>query len=231
MADKKPTGIQKITSLLSSMGISEDAVKEFAVTLESWHKDEKNKLQAEYSARLEKAKKICVEEVEAHKSSLSRGVQMFLESKQEQISKAAEKTAAIAESEAVSQLKKVSNLLKGLDIDSAANAQALQAESEKSAKLAKRLATLEESLQREKAKGAKMADLAEKSIERQKQLEKSLTESKQVLEEAKKRLTVKETISEHKVKTAKPKTKTKTVVENKKSISQHNDIDQIAETL
>lgn len=231
MEKNKPSGLDKIGALLKQMGISEESTKEFLVVCESWYNDKKAELHKEYETRLDRAKKVCVEEVEAHKASLSRGIQMFLESEQEQISKAAEKHMAIAESEAVRTLKKVSNLLNGLDIDSAVNAQALQAESKKNAKLTADIVTLKESLAKEKAKGAKMADLAEKSIARQKQLETEIDRSKKLLGEAKEQLLDKKrtTISEHKQKAATPKTtyEQKVVVESKADSS----IDLIAESM
>jgi len=239
MSDKsKPSGLDKMGSLLKQMGISEEATKEFLTVCESWHSDEKAKFQKEYEVRLGRAKKVCVEEVEAHKANLSRGLQMFLENQSEQISKAADKHAAIAESEAVKTLKKVSNLLSGLDIDSAANAQTLQAESKKNAKLAAEIVTLKESLEKEKTKGVKMADIAEKSIARQKSLEEDVSRSKQLLSEAKTQLQKKAggrkptTISEHKQQAAKPKTK-QPISENNgaKKPSGDSDIDVIAESM
>lgn len=228
------TGLDKMGALLKQMGISEEATKQFLTVCEDWHKNEESKLKKEYDTRLSKAKKICVEEVEAHKANLSRGVQMFLESKLESISKAGEKQAAIAESEAVKQLKQVKNLLSGLDIDSAVNAQALQAEGKKNAKLTAELATLKESLARETAKSAKMAELAEKTVARQKSLEGELSQSKKLLGEAKdvlqkSREGKRETISEHKQKSAKPKTK-QPISENKGASkpSGGTDIDAIA---
>lgn len=210
--DKSYNGLDKIGSILKSMGITEDSVKEFTTVCESWYDSEKSKLQKEYKAKLDKAKKVCVEEVESHKASLSRGIQLFLESQMEKIGKIADKQAAIAESEAVTTLKKVHNILGGLDIDSAVNAQTLQAESKKNAKLKAELTSLHESLEIEKAKASKMASIADKSIARQKQLENEIGQSKKLLGEAKEQLLRKGnkvTISEHKVKRSNPKTTSK----------------------
>lgn len=229
--------MDKIKSILIQMGISEESTNEFIAVCESWRNEEKEKLHQEYKARIDKAKKVCMEEVEAHKSSLSRGVQVFLENKIEQIGKAAEKHAAIAESEAVMTLKKVHNLLNGLNIDSAANAQTLQAESKKNAVLTAEIATIKESLEREKIKGAKMAELAEKSIARQKALESEVTVSKKLLGEAKESLRNNRqgkptTISEHKIKSAKPKTTTPVIQTAKiQESGDLSDIDVIAESM
>lgn len=231
--------MDKIKALLLQMGISEESTNEFVTVCESWRSEEKEKFNQEYKARIDKAKKICLEEVESHKASLSRGVQVFLENKLDQISKAADKHAAIAESEAVMTLKKVHNLLNGLNIDSAANAQALQAESKKNALLVSEIASIKESLEREKIKGAKMAELAEKSIARQKALESEVTQSQKLLGEAKELIRSKKAdrlvISEHKVKSAKPKTTTdikpKSVGSAISESSDLHDIDAIAESM
>ena len=237
----KPSGLSKINALLQQMGISEEARKEFCVVCESWANDEKDKLQKEFTAKLGKAKQVCVEEVEAHKASLSRGVQLYLESKAESILKASEKSAAIAESEAVKSLKQIVSLLDGVSIDGAENAQALQAESKKNAQLTAEVATLRESISKEKAKSAKISELATKSVDRQKTLEKQLIESKELLSEArgslKEKVSTAKTISEQKVKAQKPKTKSKVVSESdvgkgkQKTAEPNSDIDVIAESM
>jgi len=208
--NKKPvSGLDKIASILKQMGISEEASKEFIGVCESWHKQEKDKLQEEYKVRLERAKKLCVEEVEAHKANLSRGVKVFLENQGNLIRKASEKNAAIAESEAVNKLKQVMNLLNGLDVDSASNAQALQAESKKNAELVSKVAALTESLNKEKAKSAKFSELSEKTMERQRILESKITKQTKLLTEARDQIAksgsgkASTTISERKVRPSK----------------------------
>lgn len=234
--DKSSSGLSKIESLLKQMGISEEATKEFVTVCQEWHKTEKDKLQEEYKVRLEKAKKLCVEEVEAHKANLSRGVKMFLENQGDIIRKASEKKAAIAESDAVNQLKKIKSLLGGIDVDGAVNAQAVQAESKKNAELVGQVATLTESLSKERAKAAKLGELSEKSLSRQRELEKTITEHKQLLTEARNSLSKgKTTLAEGKVKAQKPKTARKPISESdvgkgKGSVvtESESDIDKIA---
>lgn len=238
------SGLKKIETILKQMGISEEATSEFIAVCESWHQDSKDKLQKEYEVRLAKAKKLCIEEVEAHKSNLSRGVKMFLENQGDLIRKASEKNAAIAESDAVNKLKKVSNLLKGLDVDSAANAQALQAESKKNAELVSRVAALTESLNREKAKAAKLGELSEKSIARQRTLEEQVAKHTKLLSEARdalakpKQESTAKTISEQKNRKARPVTTKRPISESdvgkaiaKSKIGGDDDIDHIADVM
>ena len=223
MSDKQKTGLQKIDALLEAMGISEEARKEFVTVCESWHTGEKDKLRREFQSRLERAKQVCAEETEAHKASLSRGVQMFLESRAEEISKASSRQAAIAEPEAVSQLKKIKSILGGINIDSAESAQVLQAESKKNALLVKQVAELQESIARERAKSSKFADLSEKAITRQRTLEEELKKTR-----------VSKTLSEHKVKARKPLTTTSPISENTSArgvADDDMDIDMIVENM
>lgn len=230
--------LQKIKELLGAMGISEEASKEFIAVCESWHESEKTRLQEEYQARLATAKKVCLEEVEAHKHSLSRGVKMFLESHNESIRKASEKNAAIAESEALDTLGKINKLLSGLNVDDAVNAQELQAASKKNAELTNKVAELSESLDREKAKSAKLGELSEKTVARQRGLEQQLAESKKLLSEAHESLTKSKgksrTLSESKVSAAKPKSTKEVVSESdskSKKSSADDEIDLIAESI
>lgn len=218
MADNKQKqliGLAKIHSLLNVMGISEEASKEFITVCESWVNTEKERLQVEYETRLEKAKKVCVEETEAHKAALSRGVQLFLEEKGEVIRKAAEKSTAIAESEAIDSLKKINEVLGGISINGAENAQTLQAERKKNANLTAEVANLQERLNTAEAKVTKFSDLCEKSLSRQEGLEKQLNESKNLLTKAKGKLQMiaenkkeesSKTLTEHKQRASKPKT-------------------------
>lgn len=224
--------LSKITSIIKEMGISEDTCTKFSTILESWIDTERKKLQEEYKARLDKAKKICVEEVETHKASLSRGIQIFLESKVEEIQKVATKQSAIVESEAINKVKQVKELL-GIKIDSS-NDQTLQAESKKNADLVKELATIKEEIAREKAKNTKFGTLIEKGLERQKDLEKRLNESKNILEETKTHLQKKTNILEGKTKKSIPLTTQKVISESDKKsdkaklISGNSEIDNIA---
>jgi len=236
MADKvkAPAGLQKISALLKQMGISEEATKEFVAVCESWHGSEKENLKQEFKTRLEKAKKLCVEEVEAHKANLSRGVKIFLEHQGDVIRKASEKSAAIAESEAVNKLKQINNLLGGINVDSAVNAQTLQVESKKNADLVSQVALLQESLNKEKAKSAKLGELSTKSLSRQKDLEKGLNESRALLIEAKNRIrkgaTGATTLSEHKVKPKTPisvKSVARSSVGTGSTVKESKDNDQI----
>ena len=165
----------KITALFTKMGISEETSKEFITILEDWSKNEKTKLRTEFTERLKTAKNACIEEVESYKANLARGVQVFLESKIKEIERAGTKQRAIEESEATNRLKQVKAVLENINVDEAANTQALQSERKANVTLKAQLAALAEGLQREKAKTAKFSELMEKSLARQRVLEAKAT--------------------------------------------------------
>jgi len=227
--------LTKIAALLKEMNISEDTTKEFVSICESWIKGERDKLNTEFQARLDRTKQVCVEEVEAHKSSLSRGVQMFLESKIDEIKKAAAKQQAIEESEAIKTLKRIQEML-GKNVDGAVSDQTLQAEHKKTAALTKELADLRESLTKEKAKTDKLHELAEKSMARQRTLEVQLKESHEAVQKATSALKEsrdgdKGTLSEAKTKKATPKTAVRQKHDEHKQSSGDSAIDEIANSL
>lgn len=187
------------------MNISEAAIKEFSGIVNEHFAAKEKALKEEFTQRLNKAKQICVEETEAHKSALARGVQRFIESKVTAIEKAASKKHAIEESEAVTKLKHLKALLEGINLDGAKNDQALQAAMEQKAAVEKQLAESNASLQREKAKSAKLSEIAEKSMHRQKVMEGQVKTLEKTIEESK--VTEKKTtLADEKQAAAEPKT-------------------------
>lgn len=186
------------------MNISEAAIKEFSGIVNEHFAAKEKALKEEFTQRLNKAKQICVEETEAHKSALARGVQRFIESKVTAIEKAASKKHAIEESEAVTKLKHLKALLEGINLDGAKNDQALQAAMEQKAAAEKKLTEVSESLQREKAKSAKLSEISEKSMARQKVMEGQVKNLEKTIEESKK--VESKTLADEKQTAAEPKT-------------------------
>lgn len=178
------TDLTSINSVLKKMGISDEAVKEFNTVLEGWVTSVKSKLLEEYKNKLEKSKKICVEEVEAHKASLSRGLKVFIESKISDIEKTSAKRKAIEESEATNTLKQLKALLEGVHIDSAKANSDLQAATKANDALKRQLAEANERIIREQAKTSKLSEIAEKSMQRQRLIEGKVTDLEKVISES-----------------------------------------------
>lgn len=246
--------MDKIKQLLKEMGISEEISKEFISTCEGWLKTERVKLNEEFDARLNKAKQVCVEEVATHKANLSRGVQLFLESRIENIKKAGQKQLANEESEVISKFKQLKALLEGINVDEAAASKELQAVKKDNDLLKKQVTESVEAMSQLKAKAAKLADISEKSFARQKLLESKLAKAETDLQEAvaktakvvseekaplaesakKEEPVVKEAktdLNKEKVVSEAPKTTKPVVKEERLTPRSETDIDQIAESL
>lgn len=229
--------LSKIEAVLKKMNISEAAVKEFTGVVNEHFTTKEKALKEEFTQRLNKAKQVCVEEVESHKAALSRGVQRFLEAKVTSIEKVASKKHAIEESEATTKLKQLKALLEGINVDGAQNAQALQAVKEQKAAVDKQLVESREALLREKAKSVKLSEIAEKSMARQKSIEGQLQVMEQKIEESKAVAKSEgKSLAEAKQVAAKPQT---VVVEAKQNaakptaakVEAPNEIDAIANSL
>lgn len=228
--------LSKITAILKAMNISEETVSEFTAVLENWVADTRKTLNEDYTTKLQQAKKVCLEEVEAYKSNLARGVKVFLESKMGSLEKAAAKRKAIEESEAVNTLKHVKSLLEGVDIDGQKTNQDLQAARKEVAAVKKQLAESRDAIAREKAKVSRLTGISEKSIERQKILEGKLAAKDKEIMESRKPEAKDEgskTLVEAKQPKATPQTKKTVIAESKqpRAAKSVDDIDQIAASI
>jgi hypothetical protein len=228
--------LSKITAILKAMKISDETVSEFNAVLENWVADTRKTLNEDYTNKLQQAKKVCLEEVEAYKANLARGVKVFLESKMGSLEKAAAKRKAIEESEAVNTLKHVKSLLEGVDIDGKKANQDLQAARKEVAAVKKQLAESRDAIAREKAKVSRLTGISEKSIERQKILEGKLAaKDKEIMESRKpKPVDKRRTLAESKPKKTKPQTKKTVIAESKqnhRAAKPVDDIDQIAASI
>lgn len=196
------------------MNISEEAIKEFSAIIAEHFAAKEKALKEEYAQRLNKAKQVCVEEVETHKAALSRGIQRFLEAKVASVEKVTSRRHAIEESEATTKLKQLKALLEGINVDGPKDNQALQAAQERTAALEKQLAESREALQCEKAKSIKLSEIAQKSVARQTAMEAKVTTLVKQIEESKATAAkaTEKTLAEEKQAAEKPKT---VVKENK----------------
>jgi hypothetical protein len=66
-------------------------------------------------SKVEQAKKVCIEETEAHKRELARRVQIFCETKGAAIEAQIAKQSALNESEAMTKLTNIVNMLEGIE--------------------------------------------------------------------------------------------------------------------
>jgi len=132
--------MDKIKELVKQLGASEEFSSQLLEELDRYSASVREGLEKKYQDRIKRAKQICVEEVAREKASLSRKVEIFMESKVAAIERAAAKQRAIEESAAIVQLRKVKSLLGATDGNSAE----LQALNRKLARIAEEHTALKE---------------------------------------------------------------------------------------
>lgn len=166
--------MDKIKDLMVAAGINEDAADKICESLENWKTSEKKKLNEQFKQRLDKAKKVCVEEVTDHKRELSRRFQIFVESRKCAIEESLRKQAIDKETKAVAALENVQNVLEGVSIDGQPNGE-LKAKLQRAEDANRRLAE-----ERDKAvtKATQTMELAEKALARSRKAERELQEAK-----------------------------------------------------
>lgn len=109
--------MKKILDLLAKAGCKTELVTAIGESLEQYKTTIKEQFEADYTAKVEQAKKVCIEETEAHKRELARRVQIFLETKSAAIDANLQRQSAMNESVAVTKLKNVKSLLEGISLE------------------------------------------------------------------------------------------------------------------
>lgn len=164
--------MDKIKQLLQKSGLSPEAASQICESLDSYTAQVKQKLDEEFQARLAKAKQVCLEETEAHKTELSRRVQVFLETKGPAIEESLARQAANRETEAVAKLERISAVVEGIQLDGQANSE-LVAEVTKLKKLAGHL--IEERDHAVK-KANDLTSISERLVAKNRAMQKALVE-------------------------------------------------------
>lgn len=111
--------MDQITKLMEECGIDGELGAELVKSIHEHVDAEKKKLQEEAKQKLAAAKKLCVEEVKKEITRLSRGVEVFLESKSKQIERAKTQQMANEESKSASLLESVKAVVEGVDLSKA----------------------------------------------------------------------------------------------------------------
>jgi hypothetical protein len=168
--------MDKIKQLLQKCGLSTEVSAELCEAIDNHANMLKEQSDTEFKARIAKAKKVCFEEVEAHKAELSRRVQIFLEAKNSAIEESVMRQSANKETEAVAKLEKIYALLEGIELNGRSSGE-LKTEIDKFRKLAEHLV---EERDNAVAKAKRCIQISERVLKRNRGLEQSLTEDKAV---------------------------------------------------
>ena len=137
--------MNKIIALLKEIGASDQLASAVSEELVKYDKEIHDKYQTAYNIKLQKAKQICIEEVENYKVDLANKVSVFLESKAAQIEKRIEKQRAVEESSAMGKLQSIRNITEGIEVASDAEIKALR---ERIEQLSNKVKTLTEEKKR-----------------------------------------------------------------------------------
>jgi len=167
--------MDKIKQLLQKCGLTAEVSTQLCEAIDNHASMLKEQSETEFQARLAKAKKVCFEEVEAHKAELSRRLQIFLEAKNSTIEELVMRQSANRETEAVAKLEKIYALLEGIELNGQSNSE-LKTELDKFRKLAEHLVEERDSAI---SKAKRCMQISERVLKRNRGLEQSLNESRQ----------------------------------------------------
>lgn len=164
--------MDKLKELLKGIGASGELTAAICEELERYSASLKSRYDAEYQQKIERAKKVCVEEVNKEKAALARRLKTFLESKAAAIEQAAARQRAIEESESSARLRKAKSILEGVELKegSVTNSE-IQDAQKKIGRLEKACATLKEERNLAVAKANTANAIAAKALQRNRILE------------------------------------------------------------
>lgn len=158
--------MDKIKELLAKSGCKTELVNAIVESLEQYKVNLQGRFTANFNAKVEAAKKVCVEETEAHKRELARRLQIFCETKSAAIETQLAKSSALNESQATTKLKKLRALLEGVQLNGIDNGKTA-AELEKAKR---RTQQLQEERDRAIAEANRKTAIAEKALKHNRQL-------------------------------------------------------------
>jgi len=158
--------MDKIKSLMVKNGLSDTAAGQVCEALDAYKDTIREQLETEYAAKVAEAKKICLEETEAHKRELARRVTIFLEAKSAAVEAKVAESTALRESEAITKLQEISTLLGSSGVIGAVNGRSQATIS----KLQRQLTELAESKNQLAAQVARHSALAERVLKQNRKL-------------------------------------------------------------
>lgn len=172
--------MNKIKTLLDKSGCNPELVDNICEALDSYKTTLREQYEADYKARIEQAKQVCIRETENHKAELARRVQIFCETKAAAIEAQVARQSALSESAAVSKLKNIVSLLEGVEPNGASNGQATAA----LAKVKSKIQQVNEEKQKAVAVANRQVAIAEKALKENRRLATKIADLQRKLEES-----------------------------------------------
>lgn len=169
--------MEKIKALLEQLGGSKELATTIVKTLEEWKNKSATEIKEEYQKRLEKAKALCLEEVESYKRDLARKVQIFFETRSEKIEQQIAKQVAIKDAAAEAKLQSIAALLEGVEVNGKGDTAEVKAAQGQVQQLTEQLHAEQENSKMLAEKAIRAHSIAGKTLERNKVLAKELQEA------------------------------------------------------
>ncbi len=167
-----------LKTLLGKAGVSNELATAICEEFARLSDSIKQQHDAAFKERLEKAKKVCLEELAKEKSSLSRKVKVYLESKARSFEESAERTRKIEESESATKIRRVIDLLTDGNANADGDVNGKLAESQKlNSRLEKALTGLKEQRDLAVTKAKRAFGVAESALKRNQTFESLLEKS------------------------------------------------------
>lgn len=176
--------MDKLKELFKQLGGSDELVNALSEELVHYGDELKEQYDRDFKARIQKARQICLEEVQKEKAALARKVSIFLESKLEAIEKTADKQRLQEDTEATNKLKHMRALLEGIALEDNGQSQELHESKKHLTRLTKAFKTLKEERDTAVRKANQANDIALKTLKRNRLLE-SKVKAGDVLSETK----------------------------------------------
>lgn len=174
--------MDKLKELFKQLGGSDELVEALSEELVRYGEELKEQYDRDFRNRIQKARQICLEEVQKEKAALARKVSIFLESKLEAIEKAADKQRLQEDTEATNKLKHMRAMLEGVSLEGDGQSRELQEQKKHLTRLTKALNTFKEERDIAVRKANQANDIALKTLKRNRLLEGKLKETNAILE-------------------------------------------------
>src|SRR5579871_858588 len=136
--------MDKLKELLKRLGGTDELAAAICEEFNRYAQGLKEQYEKEFKTKIERARQVCLEEVNKEKVALARKVGIFLESKMEAIEKAAEKNRLSEDTEATALLKRMKALCEGIQIEDGGASRDLQAARKQVERLKAAVGTLKE---------------------------------------------------------------------------------------
>jgi hypothetical protein len=172
--------MDKIKVLLEKSGCKPELVAGICNALDKYKTSITEQFSKELANRVDRAKKVCVEETESHKRELARRLQIFCEAKSAAIESSLSRQQGAVETRAMAKLRQVQTVLEGVQPEAKLNGQAKATIQ----KAQKQIQQLNEERSQAVAKANRQTQIAEKILKQNKALTSQIERLNRVVAES-----------------------------------------------